>query len=340
MFFLLTQSISFAKSLPIINLGDANQAPNYSSKLVCSNLAHGEFTVTDTNEYGVLIEGGIGMYSTPSPTLVIRQDGKVRELDLQKMFKGDIIRLVMDEEGFLFLENQVKFGCHYEIACISPTDKVLWIKPFTYGGDCLGGDTWGISVELSHFDKGIYVDYYERLPTGEFAMRIKNNSAKLFYLKDKLNNEWEIVLPENNKGYGENMNYYSIPNTMKEDCKIAYKNGNNTTIGWVQIKEAYNPKVSGQPTRLVDLYKDKSGKLYALYFYDSPLGNAYSDFRYVVTYSKDGLPTGKYEIKPGEKFRMFQTYRFGEHPYNEKGEIYFSRSRDRQHQDLLKLTLQ
>ena len=335
---LFIPAVCFSAQDEGVMLGDANQAPGYTSQLVCANQIYDQFSVKDVNSYGVLMDVGMGMYANQSRALVIRHDGKTRGFNLREMFEGDATDLFLDDEGYLFLENQLKYGCHYEVVCISPEDKVLWKKEFVYSRDCKGGDTWGIEVGLQQYDGEIWLSYFERKPTGEFAMKVKKDSGKMFRLKDKNKNIWEIDRPRYTKELREGMYYYSVPHRMKGDGVIEYKNDKNKTIGRVRLKEGNNPKVLGKPTRMVELYKDRCGNLYGLYYYDSPLGDVYSGMRYLVTYSKDGTPKGKYEFKTGEDIRLFQTGRMGQ-PFNEKGEIFYTREREPHRHDLLKLTL-
>jgi len=281
-----------------------------------------------------------GIQDEPGRFVVVPFNGKTRELDLSKILNGSPQKIIVDEEGYFFVETQVKYGCDYEVACISPLDKVLWVKPFLYPGDCKGGDSPGISANLYQSENEIAVSCYDRVPTGEFAMAIKEGSFRHYRLKNKLNNSWEEgrALNKKEKTYDSDHSdwyYFSIPWGMKGDGWIPYKNDLNRTIGGVQLKEANNPKEGGKPSRLVDLRMDRKGRYYAQYLLDN--GDEGPDVQFVVFYAPTGLALGMYELKPGEDVNF--NHLPGNHSFNDQGELFFVREKE-EHKlfDLLKLT--
>lgn len=237
---------------PVITLGDSNKAPHLIPQVIREDLTYWHFGIDNNNAHGVLAHASKGIEGDPGRIIVVPFNGKTRELDLSKILKGYPEKIILDEEGYLFVETQVKFGCDYEVACISPRDKLLWVKSFIYSGDCKGGESWGISASLYQSASEIGVECYDRLPTGEFAMRIKKDSFRRYRLKDKLNNSWEEGREAKKKIWSEdsfrsNWYYFSIPRGMTGDGLIPYKNELNRTIGWVRLKESHNPKEGGTP---------------------------------------------------------------------------------------------
>jgi hypothetical protein len=180
------------------------------------------------------------------------------------------------------------------------------------------------------------VNYFEKIDTGEFAMKIKPGSSVNYCLTDKPNNHWEASQKEMPHLSDNDVSYFSVPLGFKGSGYIAAKNEKNKSVGRIQVIESNNPTYLGRPTRLLDVSRDHQMRLYAEYRIDDADLNAGLGRSIVVFYTSKGVALGRYQSAPGDSFLVINPSGEKSEFYN--GDWYFVRAiKERELYDVLKV---
>jgi len=295
-----------------ITLGDANGAPRLQAIPIVRDLAYENASVREVNGYGLWLDVGVDTLPR-GRALIVPFVGKPRELELERLFAGDPVLLILDPDGFVFVETELGFGCEYRVNALDPQDRRLWTRVYRFQGTCDGRARLEAVVERDTSGAGLRVDTYEFRDLREFKARVDPATFVSERLVDKRAGRWEIVAtPFDPRGFG--------PEEAPEPL-----------IVW-----AHNPRLGRRGSRIGELIRDERGRFYASYYVEG--AEAYSwRLGFVVLFAPDGRALGVYEAQPGDEFSLWRPSWMGR-SWGDAGELYFVRETvARERFDLLKI---